>query len=70
MGVALHEPEDRARCDPERQDDQDAGLRQRREVLGLPVAVRMADVRRPPSHSNREEGEESGDQVDAGVSGL
>ena len=30
----------------------------------------MAHVRRPPGHSDREEGEEGGDQVDAGVSGL
>ena len=50
--------------------DQDRGLGERREVLGLPVTVRVAAVGRPDRHADGEEGQQRGDEVGAGVRRL
>ena len=50
--------------------DEDRRLRERRRVLGLPVAVRMAAVGRTDGDADREEREQRGDEVGPGVGGL
>ena len=67
---ALDEPEDRARRDHERGDDEDRGLGECGEVLRLPVPVRMADVGRAAGDPDREEGQEGGDEVRSRVGRL
>ena len=67
---ARDEPEDGARGDHERGNDEDRGLGECAEVLRLPVSVRMADVGRAARNTDGEEGQKGGDEVRAGVGRL
>ena len=68
--VPVHEPADRDGREQQRDEDEDGGLGERRQVLGLPVPVRVAAVGRAHRHADREERQERGHQVGAGVRRL
>jgi hypothetical protein len=62
--------ENRPPGDEQRREDEDPGLPERGEVLGLAVAVGVAHVRRTGGDADGEEREQCGDEVGAGVDRL
>src|SRR5205823_702688 len=61
---------DRPPHDEDRDDDEGRRLSQRRQMLGLPVTVCVAGIRRASGDTNREERQQRRDQVDSGVRRL
>src|SRR5439155_8624412 len=61
---------DRPPHDEDRDDDEGRRLGQRRQMLGLPVTVCVAGIRRASGDTNREERQQRRDQVDSGVRRL
>ena len=59
--------DDRAPDDEDAGDDEDRALGERREVLGLPVAVLVAGIGGPHGDADREERQQRGDEIGAGV---
>jgi hypothetical protein len=70
LGRAFDQPADRDVHDRQRRSDEDRGLGERREVLGLPVPVLVPDVCRPDGDTDREERQERGHEVGARVRRL
>src|SRR5439155_10283624 len=64
------EMRDRPPHDEDRDDDEGRRLSQRRQMLGLPVTVCVAGIRRASGDTNREERQQRRDQVDSGVRRL
>ena len=64
------EPQDRGDRDPDADEDEEPGLRERSEVLGLRVPVRVAAIRRTNRNRHREEREQRGREVGARVRRL
>ena len=60
----------RERADGDADEQEHERLGEGGEVLGLPVAVRMRAVGRAACHSDREEGQQRGDEVRSGVERL
>ena len=68
--IQPREPRDREPGDADRDEHEEAGLRERREVLRLAVAVEVARVGGLRRDADREEREQRGDEVGAGVRGV
>ncbi len=64
------QPQDRGDRDPDADEDEEPGLAQRGEVLGLCVPVRVAAIRRTNRHRHGEEREQRGGEVGARVRSL
>ncbi len=64
------EPQDRGDGDPEADEDEEPGLGERGEVLGLRVPVRVAAIRRTNRDRHGEEREQRGGEVGARVRSL
>ena len=64
------EPRDRERGDGDADEREHSRLRQRREMLGLAVPVLVPFVGRPAGDADREEREQRGDEIRAGVQRL
>ena len=68
--VAADQAVDRLVRDEQRDEHQERALAERREVLGLAVAVVVLAVGRADRDAHREQGEQRGDEVGAGVGRL
>ena len=64
------EPQDRERRDADRDEHERCRLGERREMLRLPVTVRVAAVGRPDRDADGEERQQRGDEVGARVHRL
>ena len=66
----MQEAQDRLTAQCGRQQQQGDGLRHRRHVLGLAMAVGVIGVRGPGSHGNGVQGQGGHHGVESGVGGL
>ena len=68
--AAVDEPHDRAPDDGNAGEDEDRALAERREMLGLPVAVLVAGIGGAHGDADGEERQQRGDEIGARVRGL